>query len=122
MPKVRYHVTVKIINGAGLKKTITSDGILIDTTLPTVAPEYIKDGESGKDKNFSSERFAFSGHWEQAFADAESGIAEYRVGLGSKPGLADIKEFFTIGFANQGDDNGTAPRKWSALLRDCGGL
>ena len=39
-PKVRYHVTVKIINGADLKKTITSDGILIDITPPTVAAQY----------------------------------------------------------------------------------
>ena len=97
LPKVRYHVTIKIINGAGLKKTVYSDGILIDKTPPTVFREYIKDGEGGKDKNFSSERFAFSAHWEQAFTDAESGVAEYRVGLGTKPGLADLKFFSTIG-------------------------
>ncbi|KAJ7365984.1 hypothetical protein OS493_002726 [Desmophyllum pertusum] len=97
VPKVRYHVTIKIINGPGLKKTISSDGILIDITPPTVAPLYIKDGERGKDKNFSSEHFTFSAHWEQAFADAESGLAEYRVGLGTIPGLADIKAFETVG-------------------------
>ena len=97
LPKVRYHVTIKIINEAGLKKTISSDGILIDTTPPTVAPEYIKDGKGGKDKNFSNERFAFSAHWEQAFADAESGMLKYCVGLGTKPGLDDIKAFNTVG-------------------------
>ena len=97
LPKVRYHVTVKIINGAGLKKTIWSDGILIDMTPPHVAPEYIKDGDKGKDKNFTSDRFAFSAHWQQAFADAESGVAEYRFGLGTEPGLDDIKSFYTVG-------------------------
>lgn len=97
LPRIRYHVTIKIINGAGLKKTISSDGIMIDSTPPTVAPEYIKDGESLKDKNFSEERFSFSAHWEQAFSDAESGIAEYHVGLGTKPGLTDIRTFNTVG-------------------------
>ena len=96
-PRERYHVTIKIINGAGQKKTISSDGILFDTTPPTVAHEYIKDGEGGKDRNFSTERFAFSAHWEHAFADAESGVVEYRVGLGTKPGLDDAKEFNTVG-------------------------
>ena len=96
-PRVRYHVTIKIINGAGLKKTIYSDGILIDTTPPTVAPEYIKDGKGLKDKNFTSERFAFSAHWEQAFSDTESGIAKYYVGLGTRPGLTDIEELSAVG-------------------------
>ena len=96
-PRVRYHVTAKIINGASLKKTITSDGILIDTTPPSVAAQYIKDGAQGKDKNFTSERFTFSAHWEQAFADAESGLVEYRVALGTKPGLTDIQGFKTVG-------------------------
>ena len=97
LPKVRYHVTVKIINGAGLKKTITSDGILVDITPPTVASYYIKDGESGKDRNFTTERFTFKAHWEQAFADAESGVVEYRAGLGTKPGVADVKSFHVLG-------------------------
>ncbi|KAL9987450.1 hypothetical protein ACROYT_G001763 [Oculina patagonica] len=97
LAKVRYHVVIKIINGAGLKKTVSSDGILIDTTPPTVAPLYIKDGEKGKDKNYTTDPFMFSAHWKQAFADAESGMAEYRVGLGTKPGLADIKAFSTVG-------------------------
>ena len=96
-PRIRYHVTVKVINGASLKKTITSDGILIDTTPPTVAVQYIKDGVEGKDENFTSERFTFSAHWEQAFADAESGLVEYRIGLGIKPGLSDIHSFKTVG-------------------------
>lgn len=100
LERVRYHVTVKIINGAGLKKTISSDGISIDITPPTVAPKYIRDGHKGGDKNFTSERFTFKAHWEQAFADAESGVAEYHVGLGTAPGTADIKSFYTIASPN----------------------
>ena len=97
LPKVRYHVTIKIINGIDLKKTISSDGILIDKTPPTVAALYIKDGDRGKDKNFTNDRFTFSAHWKQAFADSESGLAEYRVGLGTAPGLANIRTFHTVG-------------------------
>ena len=97
LPKVRYHVTVKIVNGVGLKNTITSDGILLDTTPPTVASQYIKDGKSGKDKDFTINRFAYSAHWEQAFSDVESGVVEYRAGLGTKPGLADVSAFYSVG-------------------------
>ena len=97
LPKVRYHVTVKVINGANLKRTITSDGILVDTTPPTVADQYIKDGVQGRDKNYTSERFTFSAHWEQAFSDKESGLVEYRVALGTRPGLTDIREFQSVG-------------------------
>ena len=95
--KIRYHVTVKVINGAGLKKTIFSDGILIDKTPPTVAALYIKDGKDRRDNEYSSDRFSFSANWKQAFSDTESGLAEYRVGLGTRPGLADIKAFTKVG-------------------------
>ncbi|XP_068740821.1 uncharacterized protein [Montipora capricornis] len=97
LPTVRYHVTVKVINGANLKRTITSDGIQVDTTPPRVAVQYIKDAEQGRDKNYTSERFNFSAHWEQAFSDKESGLVEYRVGLGTRPGLTDIREFQSVG-------------------------
>ena len=94
--RIRYYVTVKIINGAGRKRTVYSDGIMIDVTSPTVSPTYIRDGLRGKDTNYSGEQFSFSAHWQQAFMDAESGIDEFRVGLGTKPGLADIKAFTAV--------------------------
>ena len=97
LPKFRYFVTIKVINGVNFKKTIFSDGILIDETSPTVAAQYIKDGEGGNDKNFTTDRFTFSAHWKQAFADTESGLSEYHVGLGTKPGLADIMAFNSVG-------------------------
>jgi len=97
LANVRYHVTIRVINGVGMQKTIFSDGILMDMTPPTVAAMYIKDGEEGKDKNFSSNMFAFSANWKQAFADAESGLSEYLVALGTKPGQGDIKAFHSVG-------------------------
>ena len=124
-PRVRYHVTVKVINGANLKKNITSDGILIDTTPPMVAAQYIKDGVEGKDKNFTSERFSFSAHWEQAFADAESGLVEYRVGLGTKPGLTDIQGLKSVGSQTNATISGlflTSGQRYFVAVIGCNGV
>lgn len=124
-PRVRYHVTVKVINGARLKRTITSDGILIDKTPPTVAAQYIKDGVQGKDKNYTSERFTFSVHWEQAFADAESGILEYRVALGTRPGLTDIQGFKTVGSQTSATLSGlllSSGRRYYVSVMGCNGV
>ena len=98
---VRYYVTIKVRNNAGLFKTISSDGILLDTTGPTVLPSYIRDGHHGIDKKFSSGFDVYPAHWENAFADAESGIAEYFVGLGTSPGSDDTSAF---------QSNGLSPR------------
>ena len=89
----RYHVTVKVQNKVGFRKTVSSDGILMDTTQPTILPSYIRDGLQGIDKKYSKGFDLFSAHWENAFADPESGIGEYFVGLGSSPGLDDKSTF-----------------------------
>jgi hypothetical protein len=94
---VWYYITIKIRNNAGLSHTISTDGILVDTTGPTVLPSYIRDGHHGIDKKFSSGFNVFQAHWENAFADAESGIAEYFVGLGTSPGSDDTSSFQTNG-------------------------
>ena len=89
----RYHVTIKVQDMVGYRKTISSDGILMDTTAPTVLPTYIRDGLQGIDKKYSKGFDVFPAHWENAFADAESGIGEYFVGLGTRPGLDDKSAF-----------------------------
>ena len=40
-------------------------------------PTYIRDGYEGIDRKFSKESDVFPAHWENAFADSESGIGEY---------------------------------------------
>ncbi|CAB3978996.1 DNA double-strand break repair Rad50 ATPase, partial [Paramuricea clavata] len=89
----RYHVTVKVEDMAGYRRTISSDGILMDTTAPTVLSTYIRDGLQGIDRKYSKEFDVFPAHWENAFADTESGIGEYFVGLGSSAGLDDKSAF-----------------------------
>ncbi|EDO42273.1 predicted protein [Nematostella vectensis] len=101
-PGVRYHVTVKVVNGAGLCRTLTTDGILIDTTPPSVAAQFIKDGLSGKDQNYTKERFSYSAYWKQAFVDPESSIHEYHMGVGTAPGLIDTMPFTSMGASTHG--------------------
>ena len=98
---VRYYVTIKVRNNAGLAKTISSDGILMDTTGPTVLPSYIRDGHHGIDTKFSSGFDIYPAHWENAFADAESGIGEYFVGLGTSPGTDDTSGFKSNGLSTR---------------------
>ena len=89
----RYYVTIKVQDKVGYRKTISSDGILMDTTEPTVSSTYIRDGLQGIDKRYSRELNVFPAHWENAFTDAESGIGEYLVGLGTSPGLDNKSTF-----------------------------
>ena len=89
----RYYITLKVQDKVGHRKTISSDGILMDTTGPTVSSTYIRDGLQGRDRKYSKGFNVFSAHWENAFSDAESGIGEYFVGLGTSPGLDDKSEF-----------------------------
>ncbi|CAB3984857.1 DNA double-strand break repair Rad50 ATPase, partial [Paramuricea clavata] len=91
--RIRYHVTVKVEDMTGYRRTISSDGILMDTTAPTVLSTYIRDGLKGIDRKYSKEFDVFPAHWENAFADTESGIGEYFVGLGSSAGLGDKSAF-----------------------------
>ena len=93
----RYYITIRSKNNIGLFKTLWTDGILIDTTRPTVLPLYIRDGIKGLDKRFSKDNIMFPAHWENAFADADSDIAEYYVGLGSSPGQDNIVRFRSYG-------------------------
>jgi hypothetical protein len=98
---VRYYFTIKVRNNAGLVRTFSSDGILMDTTGPTVLPSYIRDGHNGIDKRFSSDFDIYPAHWENAFADAESGIGEYFVGLGTSPGSDDTSAFQSNGLSTR---------------------
>jgi hypothetical protein len=89
----RFHVTINVEDMAGNQKTVSSNGILIDTTEPTVLPSNVRDGFQGIDRKYSKEFDVFPAHWENAFADPESGIGEYFVGLGTRPGLDDKSVF-----------------------------
>ena len=125
LQKTRYHVSVRVFNRAGLKRTISSNGILMDTTPPSVAEEYIKDGLQTRDTNFTSARFSFSARWEKAFVDSESGMAEYYIGLGTKPGLTDVKPLEAVGTERKATLTGVvleSGRRYYVTVKGCNGV
>jgi hypothetical protein len=69
-----YYLAVKAINNAGLESVGFSDGILVDTTAPTL-PMVIDYGDFSLSKSELKVSMVAS--------DAESGIAEYRLSLGT---------------------------------------
>ncbi len=69
-----YYLAVKAINNAGLESVGFSDGILVDTTAPT-PPMVIDYGDFSLSKSELKVSMIAS--------DAESGIAEYRLSLGT---------------------------------------
>lgn len=78
-----YYLAVKAINNAGLESVGFSDGILVDTTAPTL-PMVMDYG----DFSLSNSELKVS----MVASDAESGIAEYRLSLGT---LEDINSVFS---------------------------
>lgn len=73
----KYYITVMAVNGAGLKSTKSSNGIVVDDTPPT--PGIIYDGiVVGKDINFQSDTTSLSCTW-MNFTDKESHVSSYTV-------------------------------------------
>ena len=52
---MRYYTTVEACNGAGLCVTVTSDGIIVDTSPPVAGVVY--DGISAEDIDYHSSRY-----------------------------------------------------------------
>ncbi|CAH1258771.1 JAG1 [Branchiostoma lanceolatum] len=76
-----YYSTLIALNGGHkhLNISVSSDGVLVDTTPPTMG--WIKDGlDKDADMQFSSEQSSISANW-AGFTDPESGIASYSVSV-----------------------------------------
>eukprot|EP00118_Oscarella_pearsei_P020489 m.221996 g.221996 ORF g.221996 m.221996 type:complete len:321 (+) comp39970_c0_seq5:3669-4631(+) len=85
--KIRYCVTVKAVNKAGLKTEKKSNGLITDTSPPTVS---VKDGNvSHFDFDYQASVANYFLSW-PAITDPTSYISSLEVGLGSKPGKVDI--------------------------------
>jgi len=78
---VTYYFAVKAENNAGLKSTVSSDGVVPDTTQP-LPPANVWDGTvPGIDIESFSSTTTISATWNAA-TDSESGIAEYWFAVG----------------------------------------
>ena len=91
-----YYMTVIATNLAGLSTTISSLGLVIDTTPPLAADSDVHDGPSGDDIDYFSPKMAIEAQWKN-IRDPESGIVNSKYCLGTKPRGCQIKAMTNIG-------------------------
>ena len=73
---LQYFFTIEVTNGAGLKQTISSDGIVVDTSPPVIAGIYhgVERGENDvAQAMYQSDGENLSFYWDKPY-DLESGI------------------------------------------------
>ena len=85
LPGQRYFIIVRAWNQAGLRRTVISDGILLDITPPHVADTYLHDtlplSLLTRDQDFQTTHDAAAPTWRFGFVDGESPVATYTVSL-----------------------------------------
>lgn len=90
---VRYYISVRATNEAGLTSNVgSSDGIITDATAPA-APTVIDDGQ------FTTSLNTLHASW--TTDDAESGVAGYEYAIGSEPGAEDIVPYTAVGLTQE---------------------
>ncbi len=103
-----YYVTLRVTNGAGLTKEITSNGFRVDNTCPPVPVvndrlDYIKKGPLNFD-------------WSQSAIDPESGLQEYRVALLTKREASGDLNWLNVGTGTEREFNdGLLEGQWYYL-------
>ena len=95
VPGARYLSQVTCTNGDGFTSTSFSDGVIVDVTPPNAG--LVNDGSSLLfDIQFQFSTAAVAATWEP-FRDHESGIVNYRWGLGTTPDNVDVTNFTAVG-------------------------
>ncbi|XP_053396792.1 uncharacterized protein LOC123551182 [Mercenaria mercenaria] len=91
-----YYISAKAVNRAGLASEYATLELIADKSPPTGG--HVLDGlwKDVKDDNYQTDLSHVNVHW-KGFIDPHSGIAYYRVGLGTKAYLDDIEPFFEVG-------------------------
>ncbi|MFA6448574.1 MAG: hypothetical protein WCX65_03815, partial [bacterium] len=93
-----YYVSVKAKNRAGTSSAAgESDGAMADTTPPT-APQVFTPAA------FTSSTSALEASWNAA--DAESGIADFLISVGTSAGQNNVKDWFSAGANTSADITG----------------
>lgn len=87
-----YYATVVATDYAGWETTSASRGVTVDRTPPGASVVVVAQAKSGNDNGAT----AVTASWTAA-TDAESGIVEYLVGVGSSAGSAEIVPFRSAG-------------------------
>ena len=94
----QYCIKIKAENKAGLiSSEVTSDGFVVDVTLPNTRKAQVRDGVTGSDIDYQANTTAMSAEWD-GFTDSESGIQHYEYGISrSRAGTPDVHPFTNIG-------------------------
>ena len=94
------YTSVRAINNAGLHTTAVSPGLVVDNTAPITG--YVHDGtDCSRDIDYQQDSTSVSACW-GAFSDPESGIEYYELGVGTRPGLDNIRQFLHNGLTTSG--------------------
>ena len=91
---IRYYGTVQAVNGVGLRISVTTDGIIVDTEEPFAGA--VMDGDQLTDRQYQSNTTSLSASW-HGFFDRHSFIDHYDFGIGSFPGKDSIASFHNVG-------------------------
>ncbi|XP_002736788.1 uncharacterized protein LOC100378079, partial [Saccoglossus kowalevskii] len=91
---VKYYSNVRAINNAGLYITASSDGFIVDNTVPTTGVVY--DGFGLHDAEYQNITDTISASW-HGFSDLQSYISHYLWCVGSSPGAEDIVACENVG-------------------------
>ncbi|KAJ7365982.1 hypothetical protein OS493_002724 [Desmophyllum pertusum] len=100
VPGARYISEITCTNADGFSSTSSSDGVIIDFTPPNAG--LVHDGSSLlADVEYQSLTTLVEAVW-NPFHDHESGIVEYRWGLGTTPDDTDTLNFTSVGRMTSG--------------------
>ena len=95
IPGARYVSKIACSNKDGFISTSFSDGVVVDATSPSAV--LVRDGSSlSTDVDYQSSTTVVEAIW-SPFEDHESGISEYRWGLGTMPDDVSIVKFTSTG-------------------------
>lgn len=94
---VRYYVTVRVVNGAGLSTLASSNGVTVDLTPPVLTALWDLDPANSTTPMPTSVQLATDMASAALYAtDPESGILEWYYGIGSTPGATDVFDFVAV--------------------------
>ena len=92
-----YYIIVCAVNNAGLRRCISSDGVLIDLTLPSHG--VVHDGIIEPDLKYQSSLSSMAANWEGIW-DLDSGVEKFEWGIGtSKHDKTSIQDYTDVGLS-----------------------
>ncbi|XP_046562583.1 uncharacterized protein LOC124271470 [Haliotis rubra] len=91
-----YDIRIQATNNAHLRSLCISKSFIIDNSQPHAG--IVRDGYVGsKDEvDYQTSTTGLGCHW-TGFPDPHSGIRGYRIGLGTSPGVLDVKPLLSVG-------------------------